>query len=222
MSLIPNAKLTDAGNPSKPTGEAGADMLRYMNEEHSDLTQWALDLFAYNKNDRILDIGCGGGATLRCLYERIPDSHLTGIDYSEVAVNLSKELNADIIASGRMEIISGSVADLPFADGSFDKIITVESFYFWPDPVESLKEVRRVLSKGGVFLLVSEIYERADLTPHSRENIAKYHMNVPGIEEFREIFRLAGFSETVIHTKDGEYWIAVEGQEHLCLRCLPY
>lgn len=212
MSLIPDAKLTDAGNPSKPTGEAGADMLRYMNEEHSDLTQWALDLFAYNKDDRILDIGCGGGATLRCLYDRVPDGHLTGIDYSDVAVNLSKETNADIIASGKMEIISGSVAELPFADGSFDKIITVESFYFWPDPVESLKEVRRVLSPKGVFLLVSEIYERADLTPHSRENIAKYNMNVPGIEDFREMFRSAGFTKTIIHTRDGEYWIVVEGR----------
>ena len=212
MSLIPNSELTDAGNPSKPTGRAGADMLRYMNEEHSDLTLWALDLIAYNKEDRILDIGCGGGATLRCLYDRVPDGHLTGVDYSDVAVALSGETNADIIASGRMEIVSGSVSDLPFEDASFDKIVTVESFYFWPDPIESLKEVRRVLSPGGVFLLVSEIYERADLTLHCRENIEKYHMNVPGIREFQEMFLSAGFAETVIHTREGEFWIAVEGK----------
>ncbi len=41
MSLIPNRELTDAGNPAKPNGKAGARMLRYMNEEHSDLTIWA-------------------------------------------------------------------------------------------------------------------------------------------------------------------------------------
>lgn len=213
MSLIPNRKLTDAGNPAKPTGEAGAAMLRYMNEEHSDLTLWALELLHYGAGDSVLDVGCGGGATLRYLNDRIPDGHLTGVDYSEVSVSLSKELNADLIAEGKLEIVSGSVADLPFKNDAFDKVVTVESFYFWPDPVESLKEVHRVLASHGVFLLVSEIYERPDLTPHCRENIAKYSMNVPGIDEFKDMFDSAGFSDTIIHTKDGEYWIAVEGMK---------
>ena len=64
MSLIPNVTLTDAGNPAKPTGAAGVDMLKYMNEENSDLTIWALDLLEYGDKDVILDVGCGGGATL--------------------------------------------------------------------------------------------------------------------------------------------------------------
>ena len=211
MSLVPDRKLTDAGNPAKPAGSAGADMLRYMNEEHSDLTLWALNLLDYNNTDRVLDIGCGGGATLRYLYDRVPDGHLTGVDYSDVSVNLSKELNADLIASGRMEIISGSVADLPLKSDLFDKIVTVESFYFWPDPKECLKEVRRVLAPEGVFLLVSEIYERPDLTPHCRENIAKYNMYVPGMDEFTDLFYSAGFSSVTLHTKDDKFWIAVEG-----------
>ena len=213
MSLKPNRKLTDAGNPAKPSGEAGADMLRYMNEEHSDLTLWALDLFDYNKDDRILDIGCGGGATLRNLAERVTDGHLTGVDYSDVSVALSKETNAELIESGRMEIVSGSVSELPFEDNVFNKVITVESFYFWPAPVESLKEVRRVLANDGIFLLVSEIYERPALTQHSRDNIKRYNMNVPGIEDFKKLFCDAGFSKTEIHTKDGEFWIAVMGNK---------
>ena len=211
MSLIPNRTLTDAGNPAKPSGKAGADMLRYMNKEHSDLTIWALDLLDYGNTECVLDVGCGGGATLRYLNERIPDGHLTGVDYSEVSVSLSKELNANLIANGKMEVVSGSVSDLSFKDNTFDKIVTVESFYFWPDPIESLKEVLRVLAPHGVFLLVSEIYERPDLTSHCRENIAKYSMNVPGIDEFKDMFHIAGFSDTIIHTKDDEFWIAVEG-----------
>ena len=212
MSLIPNRKLTDAGNPAKPEGEAGADMLRYMNEVHSDLTLWALDLIDYNNISRILDIGCGGGATLRYLSERVTDCHLTGVDYSDVSVALSKEMNAALISAGQMDIVSGSVAALPFKAASFDRVVTVESFYFWPDTVESLKEVRRVLTPEGIFLLVSEIYERPDLTPHCRENISKYHMNVPGIDGFTSLFHSAGFSDVAIHTKDGEFWIAVEGR----------
>ncbi len=213
MSLKPNPAVTDAGNPAKPEGAAGEKMLRYMNEEHTPLTLWALDLFDYGKKDRILDIGCGGGMTLKRLSKRIPEGRLFGVDYSGISVALSKETNEKDVASGKTEIKEGTVLSLPYGDGSFDKAVTVESFYFWPEPVKALSEVRRVLKEEGVFLLVSEIYERSDLTGHIRDNIRKYQMNVPGIPEFEELFKAAGFSKTTVHTKDGEFWVAVEGMK---------
>lgn len=211
MSLEPKRNLTDAGNPAKPTGKAGEDMLHYMNEEHADLTAWGVSLWEYNPTDHILDIGCGGGATLNRLVSLVPGGHFTGVDYSDVSVKLSKEFNAEHIKSGKMEILCGSVSDLPFDDNTFDKAITVESFYFWPDPVHSLSEVLRVIKPGGSFMLVSEIYERPDLTPHCRDNISRYSMNVPDIEEFNQLFKDAGFAGTDIHTKDSEFWIVVIG-----------
>ncbi len=211
MSLKPNPTVTDAGNPAKPEGEAGEKMLRYMNEEHTPLTIWALDLLTYEKEDQILDIGCGGGMTLKRLSKRIPNGRLFGVDYSDVSVTLSKETNAKEVASGKIEIKEGTVLSLPYEDCTFDKALTVESFYFWPEPAKALSEVRRVLKKDGVFLLVSEIYEQPDLTEHVRDNIRKYQMNVPGIREFETLFESAGFSKTTVHTQDGEFWIAVEG-----------
>lgn len=211
MSLIPKPELTDTGNPARPEGKAGEEMLHYMNEEHADLTKWALSCLRYERNDRILDIGCGGGATLKRLSERLPEGKLFGVDYSEVSVALSKETNAGDIESGKTEILHGSVEKLPYEDSVFDKIVTVESFYFWPSPLENLKEVRRVLKAGGSFLLVSEIYEREDLTEHIRDNIRKYQMYVPGIGEFEQLFREAGFSQLILHTKDREFWVALEG-----------
>lgn len=213
MSLEPKPELTDAGNPAKPEGAAGTKMLHYMNEEHADLTEWGLGLLHYSGEERILDIGCGGGATLRRLSGLAPEGTFFGVDYSETSVALSRETNGDLIAAGKMEIRSGAVQSLPYSDASFTKAVTVESFYFWEDPVKSLSEVRRVLKEGGVFLLISEIYERDDLTEHIRDNIRKYHMNVPGKEEFLRLFREAGFTETVLHTKEGEFWIAVEGRK---------
>ena len=211
MSYEPKPELTDAGNPAKPEGAAGTDMLLYMNEEHADLTEWGLQLLRYEENDRILDIGCGGGATLKRLTELAPGGSFVGVDYAEASVALSKETNADAVAAGKMEIVPGAVQALPFSDQAFTKAVTVESFYFWEDPVGSLSEVRRVLKDGGVFLLISEIYERDDLTEHIRDNIRKYHMNVPGIEEFKALFADAGFSECRINTKENEFWIAVTG-----------
>ena len=203
--------ITAAGNPAKPTGEAGEQMLARMNESHGPLTAWGLSHFNWRGDETVLDIGCGGGATLKRMSDCVTTGHLTGIDYSETSVRTSRQTNTEAIKAGKMDVSQGSVKKLPFAGDSFDKITTVESFYFWPDPPENLKEVSRVLKKGGTFLLIAEIYERPDLSPATRENIKHYNLYNPTPETFETIFRKAGFTAVTVHIEPNEGWICVEG-----------
>ncbi|WP_315436220.1 class I SAM-dependent methyltransferase [uncultured Selenomonas sp.] len=204
-------RVTAEGNPRRPEGEAGRAMLARMNESHARLVDWGLSHIALHAGDTVLDIGCGGGNTLARMAERVTEGHLVGIDYAETSVEASRAFNAALIAAGRMEILHGSVESLPFEDGHFDAVVTVESFYFWPNPEECLKEVARVVKKGGTFLLLAEIYERNDLPESIREKIAGYQLTNPTPEEFERLFRAAGFSTVETYFKDGEYWIAVRG-----------
>lgn len=205
--------ITAKGDPRKPNGVAGAAMLERMNAEHFALTGWGLDYLELSDGDHVLDVGCGGGATLRRIEPRVPNGHLTGLDYSPVSVAKSRDENRDAIAAGRMDVIEGSVSEMPFADRSFDKIVTVETFYFWPDPQKDLMEVRRVLKPGGLFLLISEIYDNAALTEHQRENVARYGMFNPSVEEFRGLFLAAGFSRTDIHVNAETNWLCVTARK---------
>lgn len=204
-------EITRKGNPRKPHGEEGEQMLRRMNESHAAVTQWALSFLDFGTRDQVLDIGCGGGAALQSMSRRVPEGHLTGVDYSPVSVKTSRQTNEADIRGGRMEILEASVEHLPFADESFDKIVTVESFYFWPEPAENLKEVLRVLKKGGVFLLVADIYQREGLEKRALENVEQYRMFNPTKEEFGKLFEQAGFASAEIHTKEGKGWICVKG-----------
>lgn len=206
-------EITRKGNPRRPQGMEGALMLRRMNESHRAVTEWALDFFDFREGERLLDIGCGGGATLKRMSERLQSGRLTGVDYSAVSVEESRRLNEADIRCGKMEIVGVSVEKLPFADCSFDKIITVESFYFWPEPAENLKEVRRVLKMGGTFLLVADIYRKEGLGSEAVQNIERYQLFNPSIGEFQTLFENAGFSEILIHTKAGEDWICIEGRK---------
>lgn len=206
-------EITRKGNPRKPQGEDGEKMLQRMNQSHAGVTEWALQFLDFQETDQVLDIGCGGGATLSRMSGRIGAGHLTGVDYSQVSVRLSREMNREDIRAGRMEIREASVAELPFAGETFDKIVTVESFYFWPDPVENLKEVLRVLKTGGVFLLVADIYQKDGLSQETLENIDRYDLLNPTREEFEAMFQQAGFSQIRIRTKEGEDWICVEGRK---------
>lgn len=207
------AAVTAAGNPRRPEGEAGEQMLARMNESHAAVTEWALGFLDVQPTDAVLDIGCGGGATLARLAIRVPEGHLTGIDYSEVSVAATKRYNPVLIETDRLDVLQGSVADMPFADASFDRIVTVESFYFWPDPAANLAEVQRVLRPGGQFLLVADIYDTPELTPEERANIARYELFNPTPEEFTRLFHAAGFREVIVHTQPGETWICVEGRK---------
>lgn len=112
-----------------------------------------------------------------------------------------------------MEIVEASVEKLPFSDSSFDKIVTVESFYFWPDPEENLKEVYRVLAEDGTFLLVADIYQKEGLAREVLENIERYQLYNPTPEHFRELFETASFVEIAVHTEEVTDWICVEGKK---------
>lgn len=204
-------RVTAEGNPRRPEGEAGHAMLARMNESHARLVDWGLSHIDLHAGDTVLDIGCGGGNTLARMAERVTEGHLTGIDYAETSVEASRRFNASLVDAGRMEILHGSVEALPFDDGHFDAVVTVESFYFWPSPAACLKEVARVVKPGGAFLLLAEIYGRDDLPEGIRAKVADYDLTNPSPEEFERLFRAAGFAAVNMYFKDGEYWIAVRG-----------
>ena len=199
------------GNPRKPEGEDGARMLSRMNESHGPVTEWALGFLKVDGARQLLDIGCGGGATMGRLARLVPEGFVRGVDYSKVSVRESCGYNADLIRQGRAQVIEASVEDLPFEDGTFDRITTVESFYFWPHPEENLKEVFRVLKEGGQFLLVADIYGKAGLNEETLKNIEIYDLFNPSKEEFLSMFREAGFTAVKIHLEEGTDWICVEG-----------
>ncbi len=203
---------TAEGNPRCPEGEAGRAMLARMNESHAKLVEWGLAHIDLAPHDTVLDIGCGGGNTLARIAGRVTEGHLVGIDYAKTSVEASRAFNAPLIESGRMEILHGSVEELPFADERFDAVVTVESFYFWPSPEKSLKEVRRVIKPGGSFVLLAEIYGRDDLPEGIRAKVADYSLTNPTPTEFRSLFHAAGFRVVTLDFKEGTYWIAVRGE----------
>ena len=205
-------RTTEEGNPRRPEGDAGRVMLARMNESHAKLVEWGLSHIDLSTGDTVLDIGCGGGNTLARMAERVTGGHLVGIDYAETSVEASRAFNMELIEAGRMEILHGSVEALPFDDAHFDAVVTVESFYFWPNPEESLKEVARVVKPGGTFLLLAEIYGRDDLPATICAKIADYDLTNPTPEEFERMFRAAGFRTVALDFKHGEYWITVRGE----------
>ena len=205
--------ITELGNPAKPQGEAGVEMLLGMNVHHSGVTSWALSFLEAESSDIILDIGCGGGEALRRISSDVVTGKLYGVDHSDVSVRLSTEHNAKDVECGKIRIIKASVDKLPFEDNFFNKVLTVESFYFWKDPAENLKEVLRVIKKGGKLFIAADIHGDAELDEKDIEGIEKFNLFNPSLAEFRSLLENAGFINVKLHTKSGEKWVCAEGEK---------
>ncbi len=199
------------GESSKTAGARRRTNALRMNDSHGTMTTWTFEFMNIAEHDWILDVGCGGGAALSRLSRQIHFGHFVGVDYSSVSVKLARKLNDADIQSGKMEIVEASVEKLPFADNQFDKIVTVESFYFWPDPAENLKEVFRTLKGGGRFFLTLGIYRSENMSEEAKQSMETYHLYVPTIDELQDMLKKAGFTDVQSHTLQGEDWLCMEG-----------
>ena len=146
-------------NARKPEGELGNELINHMNENHEGLCRWSLSHLNISEYDKILDIGCGGGVNVERFLKKTRNK-VFGIDYSPLAVERSIKLNEKSVGEGRCEIIHGSVSDLPFEDNEFDIVTAFETVYFWPDFINDLKEVRRVLKDDGIIFIANEALHR--------------------------------------------------------------
>lgn len=125
------------GNTKKPEGFWGKLMVDGMNRGHAPLADWGMSFFGDIRPKAILDCGCGGGRNVAELLKRYPQAEVTGLDYSEVSVKKSQEVNADAVQNGRCRIVQGDVSALPFVDASFD-LVSARSrrFTFGRVPIE--------------------------------------------------------------------------------------
>lgn len=140
-------------NTRKPAGLSGKVMVTMMNLGHRPLADWGFQFLHVDKSAAVLDCGCGGGANIRALLKRCPEGVVKGIDYSPVSVEKTRKLNEDAIQAGRCAVMRGSVMDMLFAASQFDAVTAFETVYFWPDLLQSFREVFRVLKPGGTFLI---------------------------------------------------------------------
>jgi ubiquinone/menaquinone biosynthesis C-methylase UbiE len=186
-----------------------------MNWSHSRLTDWGLGKICIEPQSTILDVGCGGGRTVSKLAAIATQGHVCGIDYSEESVTVSQKTNARWIDVGRVEIRQGSVSHLPFPDDVFDLVTAVETHYFWPNLAADTREVFRVLRPGGTFILIAEAYKGA-MTVAAK--LAEKYLPLAGmtllsVDEHRELFATAGYSDVRVMEETGKGWICSIGRK---------
>lgn len=148
-------------------------------------SQFANKCYAYVFNiirhiqfDNILDVGCGTGTFMTMVLEEKPQVKGYGIDFSNEMLKI-----ASTKVPKRTKLIHGMAEELPYENKKFDLVVMIDSFGYFGDPKQAIKEVYRVLKPGGKLVMADRM----------GRGIMRYFNHSYTEQEIRECLMQAGF-----------------------------
>jgi len=153
-----------------------------------------LDALRLGPDDRLVEVGCGGGAFL---HEALKSGcRAAAIDHSPDMVRLARRTNRVTISRKRLEVELGDAETLPYPSGSFTCAVMTGVLGFIPDAPRAFEEVFRVLRLGGRFLAYTGSKKMRG-SPAAPEPVAsRFHFYED--DELEEMARSAGFGEAKV------------------------
>jgi arsenite methyltransferase len=148
---------------SRPSGLAGRVVAAGMNRGNRAFNERAIERLDVHAGTRVLDLGFGGGLTFGPLLER--GAKVVGVDRAQDMVAAAAARHRADVDAGRLSVHAGEVQALPLEDASVDRVLTVNTVYFWPDLAPGLREIHRVLAPGGrvvIGIRDGSVMERVD------------------------------------------------------------
>ena len=173
-------------------GQWWVDEDESMNERLSILTEELFLKSNIKKDDKVLDIGCGGGQTTFEVSEMVGENgYVIGADISKILLDLAKSKYAN---TKNLEFKLCDVQNYEFRENSFNKVISRFGVMFFENPIEAFKNIYNSLQEGGSlnFVCWTNVMENEFFTDPT--NIIIRHLN----KDFPEITRSPGplaFSE---------------------------
>jgi trans-aconitate methyltransferase len=111
-------------------------------------------MLAFQPDDRLLEIGCGGGVAVSLICDRLESGTITAIDRSPIQVGRAVRRNEQHVASGKATIRAALLEDLGVEEGPFSKVFAINVNLFWVrSPEKELDRIRKLLGPGAALHL---------------------------------------------------------------------
>lgn len=181
-----------------------------------------LDYLEVKPSDKVLDAGCGEGFYVMLLDELF-GCQVVGLDNDPQILEQARKWVGE---KPNIKLLVGDVTDLPFEDGSFDRVILSEVLEHVPDDKKALSEVYRVLRPGGILVITVPNHNYPflwDPLNWIREHLGLGHFN-PDSGFFGGIWAMHQrlYFPSEIEKLVGDTGFQVEKLEGLTHYCLPF
>jgi arsenite methyltransferase len=191
QSPSPDERLQQEFNRWADDGE-GAKMERH----HLDITEKTMRRMALRPGERILDLGCGSGWATRLLARVVSQQprgsgQVVGIDISDEMIRQARAASKEF---ANVTFAVGSAAQIPWEESFFDKVLSVESFYYYPDQERALAELFRVMAPHGRLFILINLYKD---NPYSLQWVPKLKVpvHIRSAAEYVELLKKCGFED---------------------------
>jgi ubiquinone/menaquinone biosynthesis C-methylase UbiE len=153
-----------------------------MERHHLDITEKTIRLMDLRPGERVLDLGCGAGWATRLLARMVGEGpegfgQVIGLDVSDEMIRRARQASKDF---DNVLYVWGSAQQIPWEENFFDKVLSVESFYYYPDQDRALTELFRVMAPHGRMFMLINLYKD---NPYSLQWVDKLRGPVHGRSE---------------------------------------
>jgi arsenite methyltransferase len=189
---------------ARPHGRLGGLCAGLMNRGNAALNQAAIAALELPEGAQVLDVGFGGAAALAALLGDRRVALAAGIDPSAEMVRAAEARFAEARRAGRLEVRPGTAESLPWPAASFDRALSVNSIYYWPDPAQGARELFRVLRPGGAAVIGLRSKAAVD-----RLGLERHGFRSLGEREVADLLAQAGFAAVRCEAREDRHGGAV-------------
>ena len=133
-----------------PSGVRGRVVGAVLNRGNRRFVRAAVQALQPDAAAVVADVGFGGGIGLKLLLDSVgPSSRVHGVEISDTMLSQATRRYRRDIAAGRLALHTGSLTQLPFADGALDGVLTVNTIYFIAELDRAFTELARVVASSG-------------------------------------------------------------------------
>lgn len=154
----------------------------------------AIRALALRPSDLVLELGFGPGCAVQAMTPSVPRGRVEGVDQSERMLRQAVRRNRRAIASGRVALVRGAFNPLPWAEGSFDKILLANVAYFLDRDGRDIAEAYRVLKPTGRMVVYVTARETMKHWPFSGPESHRTF----DVGDLGALLRQAGFEQSAI------------------------
>ena len=137
-----------------PHGPLGRLAGMLMERGNADINALAIEALEIEPGDAVLELGFGPGASLAAIGGLVGDGFVAGVEPSKLMIRRASSRLKHDISAGRVELKEGTSSSIPYPAAQFDRVVTVNTIYFWDEPQADFREMRRVTKVGGRLVVV--------------------------------------------------------------------
>jgi ubiquinone/menaquinone biosynthesis C-methylase UbiE len=127
-----------------------------MEKHHISIAEQTIALMDLHEGDRVLDLGCGAGWATRMMARMVGDTgQVVGLDVSDEMIRRARANSRDF---ENVLFVWGSAMELPWQENYFTKVLSIESFYYYPDQERALAELFRVTAPNAQIYILINLY----------------------------------------------------------------